>query len=168
MQKILVDGYNVIHADTSLKLMLGRSVEEARQALTERVRVYVEQRSILVTLVFDGVGSIVDGESVVPGRLQVLYSAGGESADEVIVRTVEEHPNPREFIVVTSDMNDIGRATRALGANLMTSEDFLARIGADPGPGPGDFGERKPAPDADDVSFWLEEFEKKRRTPENE
>lgn len=163
MQKIIVDGYNVIHADADLVRESGRSMEAAREALLARIRAYIESRQVRVTVVFDGAGGMVDAEARVPGRLQVLYSAAGQSADEVIVETLHGHPNPREFIVVTSDMADIGRAVGAVGATVMASPEFLARLagrGGDEVPTSAAGGREKPEPSPDDVDYWLGKFGK--------
>jgi predicted RNA-binding protein with PIN domain len=159
MQKIIVDGYNVIHADPDLVREAGRAMESARGALLGRLRAYIASRQVQVTVVFDGAGGMVDAESLVPGRLQVLYSASGQSADEVIVETLRRHPNPREYIVVTSDMADIGRAVRAVGATVMPSAAFLERLATtdEPAQAPPAAGE-KPEPSADDVDYWLRRF----------
>lgn len=160
MQKIIVDGYNVIHADPRLqKKMAAGGTERAREGLIARIRAYIAARDVRVTVVFDGRGGLTDAEPVVPGRLQVIYSARGQSADDVIVETLHAASNPREFIVVTSDMADIGRSVSALGAKVMPSPAFLDRMrrtarGAPEAPAPAD-------PEVD-VDYWLEQFRKDR------
>ncbi|HER19796.1 MAG TPA: hypothetical protein ENO14_01985 [Chromatiales bacterium] len=162
MQKIIIDGYNVIHADADLRRNAARAMEDARRALLERVRAYLADRQVQVTVVFDGAGGLVDAEALVPGRLQVLYSARGQSADEVIVATLESHPNPRQYIVVTSDMADIGRRVRAIGAVVMASDEFLERMGtsgtSNGDTGPGGRRSEKPDPAGEDIDYWLRQF----------
>jgi predicted RNA-binding protein with PIN domain len=163
MQKIIIDGYNLIHADPGLRRTAARAMDEARRSLLERVRAYLSERRVQVTVVFDGAGGLVDAEALVPGRLQVLYSAGGQTADEVIVETLESHPNPRQYIVVTSDMADIGRRVRAIGAVVMPSSEFLGRM-AGPGTAGRDEGvagghrSEKPDPAGEDIDYWLRQF----------
>jgi len=158
MQKIIIDGYNVIHADPRLQKKTTRGgLEGAREGLIARIRAYLAERDVRVTVVFDGRGGLTDAEAIIPGRLQVIYSASGQTADEVIVETLHAAANPREFIVVTSDMADIGRSVRAIGAEVMPSSAFLERIKrARPArpdtPAPSD-------PEVD-VDYWLEQFGK--------
>ncbi len=156
MQKIIVDGYNVIHADPVLKRAAAAGMERAREALLSLLRDYLGVRDVQVTVVFDGAGGIVDAEALIPGRLQVLYSARGQSADEIIVNTLRAHPNPREYIVVTSDMADIGRAVMAQGVALMASAEFLDRIRG--GDAPAKASREKPDPSEADVDYWLGMF----------
>ena len=155
VQKIIVDGYNVIHADAELKQLLGAGIDRARGELVDWLSDYVGMRDVRVTVVFDGRGGLMDSEAVVGGRLQLVYSARGQSADDVIVEMIESHPNPREFIVVTSDMADIGRKTRALGATLMSSRDFLARI--DQPPAARNHRAEQSQGEVD-VDYWLDQF----------
>jgi len=157
MQQIVVDGYNVIHAGGS-EAGPGRSLEAGRDDLLARITSYVAARRVRVTVVFDGAGGMIDADVVVPGKLQVLYSRTGQTADELIVDMLERHTNPREYIVVTNDMADIGRRARAMGASVMRSQDFLRRI--DKRESVGDAGKRgdKPRTDANDVDYWLEQF----------
>ncbi len=156
VQKVIVDGYNVIHADESLKRMAARGLEDARGALVARLRDYLAERSVSITVVFDGAGRLTDVDVAVPGRLQLLFTAGGQTADEMILRMLEESSNPREYIVVTSDMTDIGRNARAMGACVVRSGEFLARIRPKRGRSGSDGGsERDSMPDVD---FWLGQF----------
>lgn len=165
MQKLIVDGYNVIHADPKLKKTVRAGMQGAREGLIARVLRYLEHKNVQVTVVFDGRGGITDAEVVLPGRLQVLYSATGQTADDFIVDTLFAHPNPREFIVVTSDMADIGSRVSPVGARVLSSSEFLERIrqgAASPAEEEAaDAVEDEPPTPREDVDFWLEQFEKR-------
>jgi predicted RNA-binding protein with PIN domain len=160
MQKIIIDGYNVIHADDDLVRASHRSMREARDLLMGWLREFVSSRALNLTLVFDGAGGMTDSETVVPGRFQVLYSAGGVTADTVIVTTLRAQSNARQYIVVTSDMADIGRAVRSEGARVMSSPEFLEWLH-----------QRDPEPDNSegdepvDVDYWLRQFERRKDEP---
>jgi predicted RNA-binding protein with PIN domain len=161
MQKIIIDGYNLIHADPALRRLAARGMEEARVGLLERLRLYLEAKRVQITVVFDGAGGMIDADPVIPGRLQVLYSAGGQTADEVIRTVLHGHPNPRQYIVITSDMADIGRSVGAVGATVMGSAEFLQRLsalGTDGAAPPTEATGEKPDPSEPDVEFWLRKF----------
>src|SRR5712692_8438126 len=53
MERLVVDGYNVIHAWPTLKRLLGVSLEAARDKLIERLSVYGLVTGADVTVVFD-------------------------------------------------------------------------------------------------------------------
>jgi len=154
MQKMIVDGYNVLHADPELKRMIRQDLQKARRILVRRLTVYLEDRRVQVTLVFDGRGGLTDVDVEIPGKLQILYSAAGQTADELIVGMLERSDSPRRFIVVTSDMADIGRTARAMGAGLLSSQDFLSRIQPAATPPQEDAGDETPG----DLDYWLKQF----------
>jgi predicted RNA-binding protein with PIN domain len=152
---MIIDGYNVIHADGQLKGVAKRDLQEARRQLIGRLSRYLEQKNLQVTLVFDGHGGMTDVDVEIPGRLQVLFSSAGQSADEVILQILETSSNPRRYIVVTSDMADIGRSARSMGVQIIASKSFLSRIcGKKPEAGERWAGERS----VDDIDYWLEKF----------
>ena len=154
-QKMIIDGYNVIYTDDTLRRVAIKNLEEARRRFVERIKSYVAERALRVTVVFDGRGGLVDAETVIPGRLQVVFSQSGQSADELIVRTLQDSGQPQSYIVVTSDMADIGRTARGLGARIIRSRRFLATITVDGEPrAPEEDG----APDLGDTDYWLDKF----------
>lgn len=159
-QRIIIDGYNVVYTDDALRKMACKNLEGARERLIAMLRSYIENRSMRVTLVFDGRGGLTDSEVVVPGKLQVLFSSVGQTADEVIVRTVLDSGNPRQFLVVTSDHADIGSRLRPAGCQVVGSKRFLDRM-VNPGGRkrrPSNRGKEGPA-ELGDTDYWLEQFE---------
>lgn len=165
MQRILIDGYNLLHADPGLHKRAGSDLERARGELIGRLAVYVAERSVRITVVFDGSGLMSDTEMPVPGRLQVVYSASGQTADEVIVEALRNSANAREYIVVTSDMADIGRSARGMGARVISSSSFLDRLGASGVEPESDAGGGEVGDDVD-VDYWLERFSDRDREAE--
>jgi predicted RNA-binding protein with PIN domain len=155
MQKMIIDGYNVIYADGQLKTTAKRDLLEARRTLIGWLSRYLERKNLQISLVFDGHGGITDVDIEIPGKLQVLFSSAGQSADEIILEILDASSNPRQYIVVTSDMADIGRAARSMGAEIIASKAFLSRVrGRDSNVGSG-----PPEGDAiDDLDYWLEKF----------
>jgi predicted RNA-binding protein with PIN domain len=155
-QKILIDGYNVIHADRHLKSLLDPDSEQARTALIERLIHYVHNKQLQITVVFDGRGTMLDTQSIVPGKLQAMFSRDYQNADELILTILEEASNAREYLVVTSDNEDIGRAARLLGSQVLDSPSFLSRLdGPNQDATPAD---EKPDPTDDDIEYWLKKF----------
>ena len=85
-----VDGYNVIKRDPALAQLQGRSLELARDALVRRLNADPSLRHNSITVVFDGAkGGQPYEHAEQKGRVRVLYSRLGESADEVIKRLVD-------------------------------------------------------------------------------
>ena len=156
-QKIIIDGYNVIYAEEKLKQLAGADLNRARGALLERIKTYLRSKSLQVTVVFDGRGGLTDTDPVMPEKLQVLFSASGHSADNLIIEILKASPNPKEYIVVSSDQTDIGRTASGLGAQVIASAEFLQRIGQQRQFQPGNRAE-KPTPNEEDTDYWLNLF----------
>jgi predicted RNA-binding protein with PIN domain len=89
MERLVVDGYNIIHAWPSLKRLLGVSLEAARDKLIERLSVYGLVTGAEVTVVFDSHQSAArsNAEQIVEG-VRVVFTRRGHSADQVIERIV--------------------------------------------------------------------------------
>ncbi|MBI4719633.1 MAG: NYN domain-containing protein [Chitinivibrionia bacterium] len=158
---MLIDGYNVIHADDAMRRLLEPDSERARAELVERLGRYVQRKQMQVTIVFDGTGRMLDSASILPGKLQIVFSRGNQTADELIVSMLEDAANPREFVVVTSDNAGIGKAARALGASVMSSNAFLERLS--PRSGHRKELEEKPDPFDDDIDYWMREFNRQEK-----
>ena len=159
-QKIVVDGYNVIYADDALRRTAAGDIEGSRIKLLSMLAAYLSNKDLQMTVVFDGRGGLTDAEAVIPGKLQVVYSARYQSADDLIVSMIRSSPNPRSHIVVTSDRAHIRPAVAEIGCSVIESKDFLDRIRGKTPENPGGEEEKKPRGDADDMDYWLKRFEK--------
>lgn len=159
-QKIVVDGYNVIYTDDALRKTAAANIERSRKKLVAMLAAYLSNKDLRVTVVFDGRGGLPDTEAAIPGKLEVVYSARYQTADELIVAMIKASPNPRSHIVVTSDRAHIRPAVAEIGCAVIESKDFLERIrGKKTGGGRGD-GDEKPRGGSDDMDYWLDRFER--------
>jgi predicted RNA-binding protein with PIN domain len=159
-QKLIIDGYNLIHADEGLRRTACKDLQGAREKLIELLKQYLKGRRVQITVVFDGHGGLANAESVVPGKLQALFSAGEETADELIIATVRRSSSPRSFVVVSSDMAHIGRTARSMGCEVIGSKRFLDRLVAGESR-TGDGGRTKTRGDLGDTDYWLKRFGEK-------
>ncbi len=122
-----IDGYNVIHHSAILKPLADEDLEAARDALIEKVARFCTNTGSQTTVVFDGRGDSVEPAAPFGGAstLEVLYSAGGQSADALIEQLVYAAEDRRSIIVVTADRG-IRDLCMALGALVMAPDKFLA------------------------------------------
>mgnify|MGYP005847195845 CR=1 FL=1 len=112
-RQTFVDGYNVIHRSPDLARLAGRSLELARNALINRLNASRALQQDDVTVVFDGAkGGQGYQTAERQGRVRVVYSRLGETADEVIKRSVAAATG--EVRVITNDRELRDHAT-ALG-----------------------------------------------------
>jgi predicted RNA-binding protein with PIN domain len=159
-QKLIIDGYNVVYTDNRLRRTACKDLERARQHLIDMLSAYVGERRIQATVVFDGRGGIVEAASVVPGRLQVMYSADNQTADDLILATIRQSGNPRAYIVVSSDMAHIGRPAKALGCEVIGSKRFLDRI-TETTDRASHRRSREARRELGDTDYWLKQFDEK-------
>ncbi len=118
-REILIDGYNVMRKHRSQSA--GTAPDAARRAFVEFVR---SRCSVKINLrfVFDGVG-----EAIRIGRsCQVVFS-GVQSADLWIRHYLEKQRSNAAFVVVSSD-HEVAHHAAVLGAEVMSSESFLASL----------------------------------------
>ncbi|NCC83956.1 MAG: hypothetical protein EOM03_07500 [Clostridia bacterium] len=103
--RILIDGYNLLHAWKHLAAGSERYSQTAREELVKVLRRYADNSATPVTVVFDG-----RAESLQPERtpdseenLEILYTPSRKSADEVIERAAILYQRYGEVMAVTND-----------------------------------------------------------------
>ena len=106
---LVVDGYNVIYKSARYLARMdetaaGDPFEQARELLISDVAAYAKGRYEPV-VVFDAAGNVSpERPDLSRAGVRVIFSAAGESADEVIERLVTEaRLAPHAVTVVTSD-----------------------------------------------------------------
>jgi predicted RNA-binding protein with PIN domain len=161
--RIVVDGYNLIHAMPELARLVASDLERARDALVSKLAVYRSRRGdVRVTVVFDG-QSMAAQQTRPPGSIEVVFSRAPQNADAKIKTMLSLERNPKSWTVVTSD-NSIVRYARDYGAKTIPSAEFAAKLGT----GIPNLGPNRPAP-ADkpltpgEVHEWEEYFRKGRQ-----
>jgi hypothetical protein len=136
---VLVDGDNLLGTWPGRP----RTDEERRALAQELGRLAARERRRYVT-VFDG--RPAHGASFGAG---VRFAGPRRSADDLILEILREQPDPRGWVVVTSDRS-LGDRCRHLEARVVRSDRFRHRLRATGAP-------EKPERE-DDVDYWLERF----------
>ncbi len=119
----LIDGYNCVK---STAIFDQCSLAESRQALIKWLMVSRPQGSVNnhVTVVFDGRSDVYGEQST--GEIRVIFTQD-TSADDCIREMVEDHPRPKDVVVVSND-KDITIYTRNLGASIVSIEQFTRTL----------------------------------------
>lgn len=133
-QRIIVDGYNVIHASEELSKLADKNLEAARERLVAILTDYCARQDCDLELVFDAArtSSGVSTEQR-PGGLTVTFTASGQTADsyiESLAYSVADTQGLRSTVsavVVTGDYNEQKIAGGA-GLLLKSSREFLADV----------------------------------------
>ena len=119
---ILVDGYNVAKlAWPDLDLA------NQRASLLDAVENVARRFGSDITVVFDGAG-VVGAAAEVRRLVRVAWSPPGVTADDVIRDEVRRLPVSRQVVVVTND-REIVRDVKAMGANILSSDQLAAVFG---------------------------------------
>lgn len=123
---VILDGYNLIGGSPKYSSEKQKSIEIARESLIEDLRRYKRKKGFLITVVFDGTLTHRSGLSKTSYKgIQVIYSRGVESADDVIVRMVKA--GPHGAVVVSSDRELVSKCHQ-LGAAVISAGDFEDRM----------------------------------------
>jgi predicted RNA-binding protein with PIN domain len=129
MDRLIVDGYNVIHAWVPLKRLLGVSLEAARDKLVERLGVYAMVSGAEVTVVFDAHHSSarMNSEEEIEG-VKVVFTRKGHSADRVIERTAYAAVGSGDMITVATSDRVQRDMVRGMGGAVIDALELERRV----------------------------------------
>jgi predicted RNA-binding protein with PIN domain len=128
--RLIVDGYNVVHAWSSLKRLLSEaSLEAARDRLIERLAVLGMISGESVTVVFDAHHSaaMTNSEDDVDG-VHVVFTRRGHSADHVIERLAYEASNAGDVITVATSDRFQRDLVRGMGGAVISALELERRV----------------------------------------
>jgi len=130
MSQLIVDGYNVVHAWSSLKhLMNTASLEAARDELVERLSVYGMVSGEDVTVVFDAHHSkaMSNSEETVDG-VRVVFTRRGHSADHSIERLAYLASQAGDVITVATSDRFQRDLVRGMGGAVISALELERRV----------------------------------------
>jgi predicted RNA-binding protein with PIN domain len=126
--RILVDGYSLLHSWPELAAGTPRHSETAREALVEVLTQYQDACGTPVTIFFDGAGtrrSKPKNQSA--GAVEILFSSGGQTADDLIERAAHRFQPYGEVLVVTDDFAERDTVS-AFGGTVASCGNFIRMI----------------------------------------
>ena len=132
MERIIVDGYNIVHAWPPLKRLLAEtSLETARDKLIDRLAVLSHVTGAEVTVVFDAHHSAArsNSEELVDG-VRVVFSRKGHSADHVIERMAYEAGEARDVLTVATSDRSQRDLVRGMGGAVITAIELERQVKA--------------------------------------
>ena len=130
MERLIVDGYNVIHAWTSLKkLLTTASLEAARDELVHRVSVLGLITGEEVTVVFDAhhSSSMANSTDTVEG-VRVVFTRKGHSADHAIERLAYDASKAGDIITVATSDRFQRDLVRGMGGAVISALELERRV----------------------------------------
>lgn len=120
---LLVDGYNVTKLEWG-----GSSLEEQRTRLLRELAPVAARSGAEVTVVFDGADLRHRPAVTAPRGVRVRFSPAGVTADEVLRDLVRAEPEGRTVVVVSSDREVAGSATKP-GARAVPAVALVRLLG---------------------------------------
>lgn len=156
--KILIDGYNLLHASGVFGEVRGPGgFEASRRALLDALVTLLGDLRHQATVVFDA----ADAPPGLPARyshdgIDVRFARDHPSADACIEDLVEDHDAPGSLTVVSADHRIIAAARRRR-AKAVSSHEWFTELRTSRRATATD---AKPAPPEDDLEIarWLREF----------
>ncbi len=136
--RILVDGFSLLHSWPELAPGRARHSAFARDELINRLRLYRDSVGTPITVFFDGNGAPAGTPSPISTpELEVLYSRGSKSADDMIERTTHRLLEYGEVLAVTDDQAErdtvisLGGMASSCLSFIQTVENTLAEVADD-------------------------------------
>jgi predicted RNA-binding protein with PIN domain len=130
VHRLIVDGYNVIHAWQSLKrLMSTASLEATRDELIRRLAVLGMISGEEVTVVFDAhhSKSMSNSEETVDG-VRVVFTRKGHSADHSIERLAYQASQSGDVITVATSDGFQRDLVRGMGGAVISALELERRV----------------------------------------
>lgn len=123
---IIIDGYNLIRQSPTLRSKERISIEAGRDNLIKLLADFRKIRPHRITCVFDGrTGTSVRETRELKSGIEVIYSAIGDTADDVIKRMAQREAG--NLLVVTSD-REIANYVHRRGGVAVSSPEFEDRL----------------------------------------
>lgn len=128
MNKIIIDGYNMIHRVPELRQYLNESLEKARDELILLLKSYLVRSEAVITLVFDGNLPPFDFGASSPHKyLTIKFSKFPLKADSLIKDLIKKEENKKSLTVVSED-SDIIQYAKSQRVKVLTPVAFYQRI----------------------------------------
>ena len=160
MQKLLIDGHNLIGQTPGLSL----ADPNDEQKLIIMLRHYAARRNARIVVVFDSGNPGGRSKELSGGNVTAIFAGSHTIADRIIMERIRELKKSGDWVVVSSD-REVQQAAQQRKMTVWTSADFSRKLGAAPQrdesvapPEPKDSGLTK-----SEVDEWLRLFKQERK-----
>lgn len=132
LARILIDGYSLLHNWPELAPGQPRHSERARDELIHVLTKYHDATGEPITVFFDGTGPRGGTRTGArkpdsPREVEVLFSSGGQTADDMIERAAHRFQDYGEVLVVTDDTAERD-TVGGLGGSVASCANFVRMI----------------------------------------
>lgn len=127
--RLLIDGYNLLHATGAISQGRGPGrLAKARERMLGQIAAELTEEERQATqVVFDTQRSIDDEHGTSVRGIRITYAVGFAEADELLEQLIRQHPQPRMLTVVSSDLR-VQRCAKARKAQAVGSDQWLMEL----------------------------------------
>ena len=128
LARILIDGYSLLHNWPELAAGQPRHSERARNELIHILTQYHDVTGEPITIFFDGAGAPASAPKADSSReVEVLFSRGSQTADDMIERAAHRFQSYGEVLVVTDDSAERD-TVGGMGSSVSSCANFIRAI----------------------------------------
>ena len=127
MQKLLIDGHNLIGQTAGLSL----ADPNDEQKLIIMLRRYAARKNAHIVVVFDSGNPGGKSKELSGGNVTAIFAGSHTIADRIIMERIRELKKSGDWVVVSSD-REVQQAALRRKMSVWSSADFARRMGAVP------------------------------------
>src|SRR5512139_4040237 len=127
MQKLLIDGHNLIGQTPGLSL----ADPNDEQKLIVMLRQYAARKNARIIVVFGSGNPGGRSKELSGGNVTALFAGSHTNADRILMERIRELKQPGDWVVVSSD-REVQQAAQQRRMNVWSSAEFARKIGAPP------------------------------------
>ena len=159
MQKLLIDGHNLIGQTPGLSL----ADPNDEQKLIVMLRTYAARKQARLVVVFDSGNPGGKSKELSGGNVTAIFAGSHTIADRILMERIRELKQPGDWVVVSSD-REVQQAALRRRMNVWGSAKFARKMGPPPQrdasaepPSPKDSGLTQA-----EVDEWLQVFKRRK------
>jgi predicted RNA-binding protein with PIN domain len=127
MQKLLIDGHNLIGQTPGLSL----ADPNDEQKLIVMLRRYAARKQARIVVVFDSGNPGGKSKELSGGNVSAIFSGSHTIADRILMERIRELKKSGDWVVVSSD-REVQQAAQQRKMTVWTSADFARKLGPAP------------------------------------
>ncbi len=127
MQKLLIDGHNLIGQTPGLSL----ADPYDEQKLIVMLRQYAARRQARIVVVFDSGNPGGKSKELSGGNVTAIFAGSHTIADRILMERIRELKQPGDWVVVSSD-REVQQAALRRKMTVWNSAEFARKLGTSP------------------------------------
>jgi predicted RNA-binding protein with PIN domain len=120
----IVDANNVVHRHPMLREQAKKNIGGACEQLVALLTGFTERGRKNITVVFDGTRETRINRT---HSLTIMIPAAGENADQTIKTLINKSNNPKNLVIVSSDL-EVARYGKLHACRIMSAAEFITTI----------------------------------------